>query len=132
MIFHGVNVVVKTHPYIPTMGKFDSMSSLNDEDIQYLKRWGFNFVRLGVMWDGYETSLGIYNNTYLEETNKLINKLGESGIYTQIDLHQDALSRRTCGEGVPIFYTKNVAHTCWNNGLGFIAQVFGICNNMNG
>ena len=25
----------------------------------------FNFVRLGVMWEAVETSLGVYNETYL-------------------------------------------------------------------
>lgn len=38
--------------------------------------WGLNFVRLGVMWEAVEISHGKYNETYLDEVEKLINKLG--------------------------------------------------------
>lgn len=54
VLFHGVNVVYKVAPYIPSDGAFDASDSLNDEDIQNLKNWGFNFVRLGVMWEAVE------------------------------------------------------------------------------
>lgn len=30
--------------------------------------------------------------------------MGEAGIYTLVDAHQDAFSRNNCGEGVPTFY----------------------------
>ena len=38
----------------------------------------------------------------------MINKLGEAGIYTLIDAHQDVFARYMCGEGVPDFYAKQV------------------------
>ena len=49
--------------------------------------WGINEVRLGVMWEAVETSPGVYNETYLDEVEKLINKLGKKGIYVQVDAH---------------------------------------------
>jgi len=54
ILFHGVNVVYKVAPYIPTQDLFDPAESLNAEDIKNLKDWGFNFVRLGVMWEAVE------------------------------------------------------------------------------
>ena len=33
VLFHGVNVVYKVPPYIPSNGEFDPYDSLNDEDI---------------------------------------------------------------------------------------------------
>ena len=33
VIFHGVNVVYKQDPYIPSNGAFDPNNSLNDDDI---------------------------------------------------------------------------------------------------
>ena len=54
ILFHGVNVVYKVAPYIPSDGEFDTEDSLNAFDIQNLKKWGMNFVRLGVMWEGVE------------------------------------------------------------------------------
>lgn len=46
-----------------------------------------NLVRLGVMWEAVETSEGVYNQTYFDEVEKLINQLGDQGIYTMIDNH---------------------------------------------
>ena len=42
-------------PYIPTVdGPWTPQDSLNYKDIEYMKEWGFNFVRLGVMWEAVE------------------------------------------------------------------------------
>ena len=64
IVFHGVNVVYKVAPYIPESDKYDSQSSLTDKDIDQLVDWGFNLVRLGVMWEAVETAPGVYNQTY--------------------------------------------------------------------
>jgi len=103
LILHGVNVIYKIWPFIPSQGKFDAQNSLNTEDMVNLQKWGVNLVRLGVMWEAVETSSGVYNNTYLTEVLALVNKLGEYGIYTMLDAHQDVISRSTCGEGFPDF-----------------------------
>ena len=60
------------------------------------------------MWEAVETSPGVYNYTYLDEVENLINKMGEKGIYTLIDVHQDTFARVTCGEGMPNFYAKQI------------------------
>ena len=65
IIWHGVNIVYKQSPFIPSRGKFTPDTSLNDEDIQDMYDWGINEVRLGVMWEAVETSPGVYNDTYL-------------------------------------------------------------------
>ena len=106
VIFHGVNAVYKVPPYIPDNKTFDAQSSMTDEDIQNLADWGFNMVRLGVMWEAVEIAPGVYNDTYLQEINELITKLGDKGIYTLVDAHQDVLARVVCGEGMPDFYAK--------------------------
>lgn len=78
-----------------------------------MKEWGIYLVRLGVQWESVERKEQWYNTTYLEEMNKLINKLGENGIYTMVDAHQDLFSRKTCGNGAPVFYVpENIEHTC--------------------
>ena len=87
VIFHGVNVVYKVDPYIPSNGVFDSQLSLNDEDIANLKKWGMNFVRLGVMWEAVERTEAVYDDAYLDSVEVLINKLGDAGIYTLVDAH---------------------------------------------
>jgi len=74
-------------------------------------KWGFNFVRLGVMWEAVETAPGVYNDTYLTEVDTLITKLGKKGIYTLVDAHQDVMARKICGEGMPNFYAKQIIET---------------------
>ena len=44
-IFHGVNVVEKIAPFIPTEATFDPQHSMTDTDIKNLRSWGFNVVR---------------------------------------------------------------------------------------
>jgi len=46
-----------------------------------------NHVRLGVMWEAVEIAPGVYNETYLDQVEKLINNMGEHGIYTMVDAH---------------------------------------------
>jgi hypothetical protein len=43
LIFHGVNVVYKVDPYIPSMySNFTPDTSLDDRDVKDLKDWGIN------------------------------------------------------------------------------------------
>jgi endoglycosylceramidase len=111
LMLHGVNAVYKIAPYVPSVGNFTPDTSLDDRDIQDLKDWGINQVRLGVMWEAVEPTEDFYNqynDTYLDEVETLINKMGEAGIYTLVDAHQDVLARVICGEGMPDFYAKQV------------------------
>ena len=76
IIYHGSNAVVKIDPYIPSTGTFDPEMSLNDEDIDNLVTWGFNIMRMGVIWEAVERSPGVYDYDYLDKMETLVNKLG--------------------------------------------------------
>ena len=83
--------------------------------MERMKNWGFNVVRLGIIWEAVETAPGVYNHTYLSEIEELVNRLAEKGIYSIIDTHQDLFSRMLCGEGVPMFYNPSwdeLMHEC--------------------
>merc|ERR1719362_1435748 len=97
-------------PYIPITDSFDPQESLNDKDIADLVKWGQNFVRLGVMWEAVEREPGVYDDDYLNKIEVLINEMGEAGIYTLVDAHQDVFARTMCGEGIPDFYAKDLLH----------------------
>ena len=112
VIMHGVNVVPKIAPYLPVQDKFDPKHSLTDKDMDDLKAWGFNFVRLGVMWEAVERSPQTYNMTYLDQIDQLITKLGENGFHVLVDAHQDVAVRKLCGEGFPNFYATDLDHEC--------------------
>lgn len=130
VIYHGVNVAYKIPPYLPSNTTFSPETSLTNLDIEYLKSWGFNIVRLGIFWEATETSLRQYNLTYLGEVNKVINALGQAGIFTVLDSHQDLFSRRLCGEGMPIFYTPQLKHRCDEYWIGAVFEIYGICKSM--
>jgi len=101
-VFHGMNAVYKIAPWLPNVEGFDAENSLSDIDAKNLESWGFNIVRLGVMWPGLEPGArGDFNMTYLEEIDKIVKNLEKSNIYVILDLHQDIWHRKFCGEGVP-------------------------------
>lgn len=105
VILHGTNVVFKIDPFIPDLDSdFDPENSLTVEDIEDLQKWGVNMVRLGVTWESVERQMGVYDQAYLDKIEILINRLGEKGILTMLDAHQDLLTRFACGEGMPDFY----------------------------
>jgi endoglycosylceramidase len=99
--FHGVNVVVKGPPWLPELETFDPLMSFVERDMQTLQDLGLNAVRYGMMWPGAEPKKGVYNETYFTLSKNLINAAGKYGIYTLLDMHQDLLSDKFCGEGIP-------------------------------
>ena len=100
-VFHGVNAVEKLHPFLPVRHGFSIERSLSDGDVADLASWGFNVVRLGVLWTGTMPEPGHINQTYLEEAREIVRMLGRHGVYTLIDMHQDSMGARFCGEGFP-------------------------------
>eukprot|EP00285_Hemiselmis_virescens_P014172 CAMPEP_0173380962 /NCGR_PEP_ID=MMETSP1356-20130122/3497_1 /TAXON_ID=77927 ORGANISM="Hemiselmis virescens, Strain PCC157" /NCGR_SAMPLE_ID=MMETSP1356 /ASSEMBLY_ACC=CAM_ASM_000847 /LENGTH=397 /DNA_ID=CAMNT_0014334687 /DNA_START=1 /DNA_END=1190 /DNA_ORIENTATION=- len=100
-VFHGVNAVVKGPPWLPTSGAFNLNTSLGADDFSFLQDLGVNVIRLGVMWAGVEPVRGQYNTTYLKQAKALAAEAAQYGIYTLIDMHQDVMSEKFCGEGVP-------------------------------
>lgn len=129
VVFHGVNVVYKLPPYTPVTESFDPFYSLSQEDVRLMKGFGFNLVRLGVIWESVERSPGVYDLDYLHKMEEIVNMLGEAGIYTLIDAHQDMFSRLFCGEGVPAFYAKELYHEteCKSNLLSRLLRMVGAC-----
>ncbi len=101
--FHGVNVVVKGDPWIPETNHWDYHSSFSDKDMLELQDLGLNGIRLGTMWPGAEPTRGEYNWTYINAVVNLTVKAASYGIYSLLDMHQDVLSQKFCGEGVPLW-----------------------------
>lgn len=60
------------------------------------------------MWEAVEKKEGQYDDVYLKQIDQLVTKLGDAGIHTLIDAHQDVMAREICGEGMPDFYAKQI------------------------
>lgn len=101
VFLHGVNVIVKGYPWIPNTNEWNIDTSLTAKDLATLRDLGVNVIRLGVMWPGVEPTRGSYDRLYLQQLRKIISMAAEYGIYTLLDMHQDVLSEKFCGEGVP-------------------------------
>ena len=61
-----------------------------EEDADMVAAMGWNMVRLLLSWSRVEPSPGEYDEAYLDEIAVSVGMLRERGIYTLIDLHQDA------------------------------------------
>ncbi|MDZ7606146.1 MAG: cellulase family glycosylhydrolase [Cyclobacteriaceae bacterium] len=85
VILHGINVVNKD-PQTKYVGH------VNAEDFTKFKSWGFNVVRLGIIWDGLEPEPGVYNEEYLKNIDQMIQWATDNGIYVFLDMHQDLFS----------------------------------------
>jgi len=99
--FAGTNVVYKTAPFVPITTHFDAKESFSVEDADLLASMGYTTIRLGLLWAGAEPERGQYNLTYLGLVQQIVQMAGERGIYSLLDMHQDAFSRKYCGNGVP-------------------------------
>ncbi|TPX37193.1 hypothetical protein SmJEL517_g00817 [Synchytrium microbalum] len=102
-LFRGVNVVYKVHPWHPLTANWDPQFSFSHEDIQLLSDLNINVIRLGIQWPGVEPVRGEYNQTYLDVIKGIIQACSNKGIYILADFHQDSLSEKFCGEGLPLW-----------------------------
>ena len=63
VILHGINLVNKNknEGYF-----FDEGPAL----FAKMREWGFNVIRLGVIWDGLEPEPGVYDEVYLKRLDQ--------------------------------------------------------------
>mmetsp|Transcript_105427 Transcript_105427/g.304340 ORF Transcript_105427/g.304340 Transcript_105427/m.304340 type:complete len:323 (-) Transcript_105427:1277-2245(-) len=97
-IFHGSNRVMKAEPWY-----FDDMLE-NDDEFDAMAQIGFNVMRLGFMWSGYNPAEGVFNQTYIDVIKTIVDKMAARGIYTLLDMHEDVLSSKFClYDGAPLW-----------------------------
>jgi endoglycosylceramidase len=95
VVLHGTNMVYKLAPYYP------SAIGFGPSDAAFLKRIGFNAVRVGVLWQAVEPQPGVYDDAYLHHIAQTVAMLGRYGIVSLLDFHQDQYNQLFEGEGFP-------------------------------
>jgi endoglycosylceramidase len=95
VILHGVNMVYKRPPYTPSATGFGA------DDAAFLRRYGLNTVRLGVIYKAVEPQPGRYAAAYIRNVAATERLLADQGIFTMVDFHQDQYNERFEGEGWP-------------------------------
>jgi endoglycosylceramidase len=97
ILFSGIAYISKNpqENYIPPDG---------EEIFDLFNTWGFNCMRLGIIWDGLEPEPGQYNENYLKEIDKRIQWAADHDIYVFLDMHQDLFGARY-SDGAPNWAT---------------------------
>lgn len=101
VILHGWNMVYKVGSYRPADTGF------GPDDARFLRRHGFNTVRLGIIYKGLEPrppgadDRPRYSRGYLRSIARTQRMLDRHGIKTLLDFHQDLYNERFEGEGWP-------------------------------
>ncbi len=105
VMLHGWNMVYKVGSYRP------ADSGFGRDDARFLRRHGFNTVRLGVIYKGLEPNppgadgKPRYREGYVRSIKRTQKMLARHGIYTLVDFHQDLYNERFQGEGWPDWQT---------------------------
>ena len=101
VILHGWNMVYKVGSYRPADTGFGR------NDMRFLRKHGFNTIRLGIIQKGVEPNLpgpdeeADYRDGYLDSIDRTERRLAKHGIFTMLDVHQDLYNERFQGEGFP-------------------------------
>jgi endoglycosylceramidase len=63
-----------------------------EADFAHLRDWGFNVVRLGLIWDAVEPQPGFFDKPYLDWIGSMLDLCEQYGLYAFLDMHQDLFS----------------------------------------
>jgi endoglycosylceramidase len=107
-IFHGMDITYKSAPYVPRISSGPANLSFNSDDAKLLSSLGVNLVRLNVQWSGVEPIRGQYDMDYISQMKAIVTILDQYNIYVIIEQHQDKYSEMFCGEGFPMWASKNI------------------------
>jgi len=85
LILNGINLIIKD----ANSGYFCGMTK---EEFEQISEWGFNVIRLGILWDGLEPEPGVYSDSMFRCLDERIRWAKELGLYVILDMHQDLYS----------------------------------------
>lgn len=88
VILRGVNVNSFVEYWQGT--EFPTTFPFGEEDAEMMAAIGWNVVRLLASWSRVEPEPGVYDEEYIATLHQAVRTLEAHGIYSLIDLHQDA------------------------------------------
>lgn len=95
--FHGIQSVQKQFPWYENW-------VFNQTQINLYASWGFNIMRVGWMWSGFEPAQDQFNYTYAKMMQQVVANNAAAGIYSLLDAHQDCFSSKFClYDGIPLW-----------------------------
>ena len=85
VLLHGISLVNKD----PQAGY---LFDIGPELFSKMADWGFNVIRLGVIWDGLEHEPGVFDERYLQRLDQQIAWAKQHNLSVFLDMHQDLYS----------------------------------------
>jgi endoglycosylceramidase len=89
VVLRGVNLNGLAH-YARNNSELDPTLPITDETWDQIADEGFNVVRLLVSWSRLEPERGEVDAAYVDEIRAAVRAAAERGLYTVVDMHQDA------------------------------------------
>ncbi|GAA0474371.1 hypothetical protein Aca07nite_62650 [Actinoplanes capillaceus] len=89
VILRGVNVnqLIDYHLRDPAV---PATQPLTGADFEQMAAMGFNVIRLGMSWSRLEPARGTFDESYLQQIRAAVAEAKAHGIYTVLDMHEDA------------------------------------------
>ncbi|MGH7786033.1 MAG: cellulase family glycosylhydrolase, partial [Candidatus Binatia bacterium] len=90
VLLRGVNVNALAEYW--QGGEYPTVFPLSADDADQMRALGWSTVRLLLSWSRVEPAPGAYDAVYLDDVRAAVRLLASRGLYSIIDLHQDAFS----------------------------------------
>ncbi len=100
VVLHGINVHHKRAPFLPHDGG-GVRTSFTEAEAARLRRWGWNTIRLAFSMEGLLPVRGELDRGYLRRYVAMVRMAARHGQYVLVDFHQDELSPKYAGNGMP-------------------------------
>jgi endoglycosylceramidase len=81
----------------------EEVPELTAKDCKRMSELGFRIVRLPLNWSGMEPEKDVFDEAYFKRIDKAVRCFKNEGIYTLLDLHQDAYSKEIGEDGAPLW-----------------------------
>ena len=92
-------------------GSCTSCETFTQADIDHIKGFGWNSIRLGVVWAGAQPrDENALDPAFLARLDALLNLTDANGINVILDNHGDMVGSAGCGNGVPMWVTHSPAN----------------------
>lgn len=101
VMLRGVNDVRKIPPF------HSAGAGFGEDDVAFLRREGFNALRLGIDMRGLMPEPGRIDPAYLEHVATTVAQCSTAGIFVLLDFHQDGYAPKYNGNGFPDWMARD-------------------------
>ncbi len=107
LVLHGVNARVQgvfDVTFSDGRTALEAIPPFGEEDCAFLAdELGLDLVRLPISWSGMEPEDDAWDEAYFERVREVVDACQAHGVYTLLDLHQDAYSKEIGEDGAPLW-----------------------------